>query len=65
MAAETPKSATTTTGSPAATASRVAVEDTVTKAAADASASDIEPALNRTASATTRPSRTSSAHSSG
>jgi hypothetical protein len=52
---DTPKSLMISTGSRLAIASRAAVEDTVAKPRADASATDIGPAAQRTASRSTCP----------
>lgn len=65
ISAETPKSDRIRTGTPAAMASRAAVEDTVTNPPAVDSAPAMDPVLNRTAPAATLPSATSSAQSSG
>jgi hypothetical protein len=52
-------------GTSAATASRAAVEETVTRPAACSRAADIGPLLKRTASESTWPALTSSLHSAG
>ena len=62
---DTPKSERMRTPMPAAIASRAAVEDTVTRAAADSRAAPMAPVLKRSASLDAVPAATSSAHSSG
>ena len=60
---DTPKSSTTSSGRPTATASSAAVEDTVTSPRAPASTSVIGPVTKPTASAGTSPRVTRSCHS--
>ena len=60
-----PKSLKVSTGNPIAMASRAAVEDTVTRPRAPASASAIDPAAKCTASGDSRPAWTSAAYSWG
>lgn len=65
MSSETPKSEMIITSIPAAIASNAAVEETVTNALAEPSASLMAPSTNRTAPALTRPRVRRSSHSSG
>lgn len=65
ISADTPKSVMINTGSPPAIASSAAVDDTVTRPRAVASASAIPPPTQRTASGSTRPLAISSANSCG
>jgi hypothetical protein len=65
ISADTPKSPMTRMGTSAATASKAAVEETVTNPAACPRATAMGPLLKRTASSSTWPAPTSSAHSAG
>jgi hypothetical protein len=65
IAADTPKSLTTRTGTSAAIASSAAVEETVTSPAACSSAAAMDPVPKRTASGSTWPAVTSALHRVG